>query len=86
MTNKIIALSGYVNEAIFDFAKEGLDQMRIFSSHGTQDPTLPIDWARKGISSLEKKGIKIEYKEYPAGHGINQDNFSDLLTWLKANT
>lgn len=83
--DKIIALSGYVNEAIFDYANEKLDQLRIFSSHGTQDPTLPIDWARKGISSLEQKGIKIEYNEYPAGHGINQDNFTDLLSWLKAN-
>lgn len=84
--DKIIALSGYVNDAIFEFAKKGLDQLRIFSSHGIQDPTLPIDWARKGIAQIEKKGLKIEYKEYPAGHGINQDNFTDLLKWLKANS
>lgn len=83
--DKIIALSGYVNEAIFDYAKEGLKQLRCFSSHGTQDPTLPVDWARKGIASLEKKELNVDYKEYPAGHGINQDNFTDLLKWLKAN-
>lgn len=83
--DKIIALSGYVNEAIFGFAKEGLDQLRIFSSHGTEDPTLPVDWARKGIALVEKKEIKVDYKEYPAGHGINPENFADLLAWLKAN-
>ena len=83
--DKVIALSGYVNEDIFSYAKEGLDQLRIFSSHGTQDPTLPIEWARKGIRLLEKKELKVSYKEYPAGHGINQDNFTDLLSWLKAN-
>ena len=83
--DKIIALSGYVNEDIFVYAKEGIDQLRIFSSHGTQDPTLPIEWARKGIGLLEKKEISLAYKEYPQGHGINQDNFNDLLSWLKAN-
>lgn len=83
--DKIIALSGYVNEDIFVYAKEGLDQLRIFSSHGTQDPTLPIDWARKGIALVEKKEISVAYKEYPQGHGINQDNFNDLLSWLKVN-
>jgi phospholipase/carboxylesterase len=83
--DKIIALSGYLNEDIFVYAKEGIDQLRIFSSHGTQDPTLPIEWARKGIGLLDKKEISLAYKEYPQGHGINQDNFNDLLSWLKAN-
>ncbi|MEN8768694.1 MAG: alpha/beta hydrolase-fold protein [Candidatus Arcticimaribacter sp.] len=83
---KIIALSGYVNEDIFGYAKEGLDQLRIFSSHGTEDPTLPVDWARKGIALVENKNLKVAYKEYPAGHGINPENFADLLAWLKTNT
>ncbi|MCH1418157.1 MAG: phospholipase [Flavobacteriaceae bacterium] len=83
--DKLIALSGYVNEDIFSYAEKGLDKLRIFSSHGTQDPTLPIEWARKGIALVEKKEISIAYKEYPQGHGINQDNFNDLLSWLKAN-
>lgn len=84
--DKLIALSGYVNEDIFSYAEKGLDQLRIFSSHGTQDPTLPIEWARKGIALVEKKEISVAYKEYPQGHGINQDNFNDLLSWLKANS
>ena len=83
--DKIIALSGYVNEDIFGYAKEGLEQLRIFSSHGTEDPTLPVDWARKGIALVEKKNLKVAYNEYPAGHGINPENFADLLAWLKAN-
>lgn len=83
--DKIIALSGYVNENIFSYAKEGLDQLRIFSSHGIQDPTLPVEWARDGVALLKEKTLEVDYKEYPAGHGINQDNFTDLLSWLKAN-
>ena len=82
---KIIALSGYVNEDIFRYAESGLAQLKAFSSHGTQDPTLPVDWARKGIALVEQKKIAVHYKEYPAGHGINPENFADLLAWINAN-
>jgi len=83
--DKIIALSGYVNEDIFTYAADGLEQLRCFSSHGKEDPTLPVSWARKGIDILKAKELKLEYREYPAGHGINPENFSDLIAWLKAN-
>lgn len=83
--DKIIALSGYVNEDIFTYATDGLDNLRCFSSHGTEDPTLPVNWARKGVDQLKAIKLNLKYKEYPAGHGINPENFSDLITWLKAN-
>lgn len=83
--DKIIALSGYVNEDIFTYATEGLEQLRCFSSHGTQDPTLPISWARKGIDQLKLKPLKVDFKEYEAGHGINPENFQDLIHWLNQN-
>lgn len=83
--DKIIALSGYVNTTIFDFASKGLDKLKCFSSHGTEDPTLPIEWARKGIEEIKQHPISLIYKEYPMGHGINPENFSDLLAWLDAN-
>ncbi|MEL0225743.1 MAG: phospholipase, partial [Flavobacteriaceae bacterium] len=67
------------------YATEGLDPLRIFRSHGTHDPTVPVEWARKGDALLKKKTLEVDYKEYPSGHGINQDNFTDLLSWLKAN-
>lgn len=82
--DKIIALSGYVNEDIFHYADKGIEELRCFSSHGLEDPTLPVEWARKGIALLEEKKIALTYKEYPAGHGINPDNFSDLIAWLNA--
>ena len=82
--DKIIALSGYVNEDIFHYADKGIEELRCFSSHGVEDPTLPVEWARKGIALLEERKIALTYKEYPAGHGINPDNFSDLITWLNA--
>lgn len=83
--DKIIALSGYVNEDIFTYAKEGLEDLRCFSSHGIQDPTLPVSWAQKGIEQLKSYPVKVDYKEYIAGHGINPENFKDLIQWLNKN-
>lgn len=83
--DKIIALSGYLNEEIFQYAKNQTDQLRCFSSHGIQDPTIDVEWTREGINKLKQRKIELTYKEYPMGHGINPENFSDLLQWLKAN-
>lgn len=83
--DKIIALSGYLNEDIFHYAEKGTDELRCFSSHGTQDPTIAVEWTRKGIEILKHKGIQVTYKEYPMGHGINPENFNDLMQWLNAN-
>lgn len=80
----VMALSGYVNKAITAFS-ENCSSLKCFSSHGIQDPTLPVDWARKGIQLLTEKGIDVTYKEYPAGHGIPPDNFTDLLSWMQEN-
>ena len=83
--DKVVALSGYVNEDLFDFASQGLHELRCFSSHGIQDPTIPVEWARKGIDTVKKHLPNIDYKEYEAGHGIVPENFADLVAWLKAN-
>ena len=83
--DKVIALSGYVNEDIFTYAKEGLEALRCFSSHGTQDPTIPVSWAQKGINQLKSYPLKVDFKEYQSGHGINPENFQDLIYWLNKN-
>ena len=83
--DKVVALSGYVNEDLFSFASDGLEELRCFSSHGIQDPTIPIEWARKGIDTVKQQLPTIDYKEYEAGHGIVPENFADLVAWLKAN-
>lgn len=83
--DRLIALSGYINEDIFTFAEKSLSNLRCFTSHGMQDATLPIAWAQEGIKTLQAHGMNIKLHEYPAGHGVAPDNFSDLLKWLNEN-
>lgn len=85
--SKIVAMSGYLNT---EMAKENFEQndfsnLKIFSSHGTVDQVIPVDWARKTSPILEKLGIKFLYKEYPVGHGVAPQNFYDFRNWLGEN-
>lgn len=85
--NKVVAMSGYVNLDIAteDYLKNNLSKLKIFASHGTVDQVIPIEWARKTPSILQKLGVAITYKEYPVGHGVAPQNFYDFKNWLVEN-
>ncbi len=81
---QVVALSGYINTEILDenYLKNSFDNLNFFTSHGTVDQVIPVDWGRKAKPFLEKLGIKITYKEYPIGHGVSPQNFYDFKNWL----
>ena len=83
---RIIALSGYLNEEIIkdNFQENDFSNLKIFISHGTVDQVIPVDWAKKAPGVLEKLGIKTVYKEYPVGHGVAPQNFFDMKNWLES--
>jgi phospholipase/carboxylesterase len=80
----IIALSGYINEDILPDSIEETDlsHLNFFSSHGSVDEVIPVDWARKAPGFLKALKINQEYSEYPVGHGVAPQNFYDLKNWL----
>ncbi len=81
---QVAALSGYLNEDIFvdDYAQNDFGKLRFFSSHGSVDQVVPVDWARKSKPFLDNLGIASVYKEYPVGHGVAPQNFFDFRNWL----
>jgi phospholipase/carboxylesterase len=83
--NKIVALSGYLNEQILpeSFDVNTIKHIDFFASHGSQDQVIPVEWARKIQPYLEKLGLQVEYKEYPVGHGVAPQNFWDFKNWLE---
>jgi len=83
LVNNIIGLSGYIDHNMIDPGdKDQLKTLNVFSSHGTMDQVIPVDWARKTPDVLKNYGISCEFKEFPSGHGVNQENFQALLHWL----
>lgn len=82
---RVGALSGYLNLDITvdNYQNNDFSGLKIFSSHGTVDQVIPVDWARKTDPILKNLGINSNYKEYPIGHGVSPKNFFDLKDWLQ---
>jgi phospholipase/carboxylesterase len=85
--NKIVAMSGYFNSEIIseNYTENDFSKLKIFSSHGTVDQVIPIEWARKTPAILEQLKIQNEYREYPVGHGVSPQNFHDFKNWILKN-
>ena len=81
----IAIMSGRLIEEIKPFiaAKDKLQKLKIFISHGTKDNVLPVQNAREAAAFLKTLNINFSYKEYPEEHTISNEMFNDLLQWLK---
>lgn len=62
--------------------KEKLKNLNIFIAHGTKDNVLNIQYARDAEAYIKQIGLTPLYKEYPEGHTISNEMYSDLLKWL----
>jgi phospholipase/carboxylesterase len=79
----VIALSGYVNTELLPKTISKEITTDYYSSHGTVDQVLPVDWARNSKVFIENLGLKIAYSEYPVGHGVAPQNFYNFKTWIE---
>ncbi len=84
IVQRVGALSGYLNldTTIDNYQNNDFSGLKIFSSHGTVDQVIPVEWARKTDPILKSLGINSTYEEYPIGHGVSPQNFYDLKSWL----
>ncbi len=82
---QVVGLSGYVNEDILKegYASNDFSSLRIYTSHGSVDQVIPVQWARKSEPFLKDLGIDVSYSEFPVGHGVAPQNFYEFLEWLK---
>ncbi|MEM9674245.1 MAG: alpha/beta fold hydrolase [Bacteroidota bacterium] len=80
----VVAMSGYI-------LKETLPQgsltpehkkLKIFATHGQQDPVLPIFLGRAAADYLRTQSLDFDFKEYAMGHEVNQQCFADVKQWL----
>ncbi len=80
----VIALSGYLNEAILkdDYTENDFSKLNIYCSHGSVDQVIPVEWARKAPVKLNDLGIKTSLQEFAVGHGVTPQNFYQFKEWL----
>ncbi len=81
----VIGLSGYINEEILkdNFEKNDFSKLKVYTSHGSVDQVIPVQWARKTEPFLKNLNIDCTYSEFPVGHGVAPQNFYELKNWLE---
>jgi len=74
--NRVVALSGYLNQDILKegYQKNDFSRLDFFVSHGSADQVIPVEWARKPPEILDHRNIQNVYFEYPIGHGVANKN------------
>ncbi len=80
----IVGLSGYINTELLKdgYEKNDFTNLNVYSSHGSVDQVLPVEWARKTKPFLANLGIDCAYSEFPIGHGVAPQNFYEMKEWL----
>jgi phospholipase/carboxylesterase len=63
-------------------AKAARSGLRVFQSHGTEDPILPFEVAEKLRDALRTAGLDVEFHSFAGGHGIPPRVLSSLDAWL----
>ena len=83
----ILALSGRILTEIRPLVKPGaaLQRLNVFISHGKQDGTLPVTYAREAREYLQPLGVKLSYHEFETGHNLSVQVLAELVNWLKEN-
>ena len=79
----VIALSGYINTELLPVSISTEIKTDYYSSHGSVDQVLPVDWARKSKPFLDTLKLKNVYSEYPVGHGVAPQNFYSFKSWIE---
>ena len=70
--NRAVCLSGYIDKSLL---KEDIYSYRdiiAYSSHGTNDPVIPFDWAKTSIESLKENNPNVVFNSFQEAHNVSQ--------------
>jgi len=79
----VIANSGYVPEGTYlDLRWKDLRNSAFFIAHGTEDPVIPVDLARRARTLFASSEAAVTYREYVMGHQITGESVRDSALFL----
>ncbi len=83
--------NGDLFSAVFGFSPgfvvpgERVGKPRVFISHGTLDPVLPIDeCSRRIVPELKRDGYRVTYREFEGKHTLPPEVASEAMKWFLA--
>jgi phospholipase/carboxylesterase len=76
-------LAGFIPEGAQSLAEQHpFHGKPFFVAHGTQDPRVPIDFARSAVKVLQKAGAHVTYCEDDVGHKLSLNCLHGLQTFF----
>ncbi len=80
----VINFSGFLpDHPSVQVTPERVKGTRFFWGHGTADPAIPFSLAVEGRQILAQAGADLTARDYPIGHGIDEGELRDVVTWLR---
>jgi phospholipase/carboxylesterase len=79
----ILALSGFIptvegwEPSLADRAR-----LKVLIGHGTLDPVIGVEFARRARELLEAAGLPVEYHEAQAAHNIDPRMLPSIVDWI----
>lgn len=79
-------LSGRILPEVLPLVQPGpaLQKVKAFVSHGVLDDKLGIHFGRNASQVLESYQVRLDYREYQAGHALTMAMVTDFQQWLAA--
>ncbi len=82
--SRIAGLSGFLPAGADAYLKPGsFSQKQVFIAHGSQDETIPVQWARETAQKLKQAGAQVTYCEEGTGHKLSLTCFTALRTFFQ---
>ena len=79
----LVANSGYIPERSgLELHWDLLGDLDLLVTHGTEDPVIPVAMGRRTRELYAASPARMEYREYPMAHAINQESLDDAAAWL----
>jgi phospholipase/carboxylesterase len=79
----VVANSGYVAEGThLAYQWNQLANTDFLVTHGTNDPVIPVQLARRAKELLEAAHARYEYQEYQMAHQISEESLRYVSAWL----
>jgi phospholipase/carboxylesterase len=84
MIHSVVAHSGYIPEdTALAFRWKDLKGRGFFVAHGTEDPIIGVEFARRARMLLSETDAELVYKEYLIPHSMSEESVSDLSQWIR---
>ena len=80
----VAALHGYLADAHSDIAPDGIEGKPVFVGAGAGDRVIPESRSAAAADRFEEIGAAVTRGSYPGGHGIGQEELTDVVAFVES--